>query len=129
MKICFKCLLTKSIDEFYKHPAMSDGHLNKCKSCTKEDTKSREIILKNTSPDWLEKEKKRHREKYHKLNYKVKHKPNIEKKRRIIETYKNKYPEKIKAKNLSNRIKPKIKGNHLHHWSYKIEHCKDVIEL
>jgi len=40
-----------------------------------------------------------------------------------------KYPEKYKAKNKSQRLKREVKGNHLHHWSYNEEHYKDVIEL
>lgn len=36
-KTCFKCNETKSIDDFYAHDRMIDGHLNKCKACTRND--------------------------------------------------------------------------------------------
>ena len=127
-KICFKCNEEKALIDFYKHPKMGDGYLGKCKICTKKDTK--EITYKLIStPEGIEKERKRHREKYYRLEYKEKHKPSPEKKKEIIDKFKKKYPEKYKARCLSSHLIPIIKGNHLHHWNYNIEFAKDVIEL
>lgn len=36
-KRCFKCAEVKPLDDFYKHAAMGDGRLGKCKACTKSD--------------------------------------------------------------------------------------------
>ena len=37
VKTCFKCNTEKQISEFYKHAKMGDGHLGKCKECTRLD--------------------------------------------------------------------------------------------
>lgn len=41
MKTCFKCGKAKTIDQFYVHKEMADGHLGKCIPCTKRDVKER----------------------------------------------------------------------------------------
>lgn len=137
MKKCFKCGIWKTIDGFYKHPQMGDGHLNKCINCTKNDVKERENKLKE-NPDWIEKERKRGREKYHRLGYQKYAKRNYLKRRKSLKpypvyingtkSYKEKFPEKYRAKIISQRMKLP-EGKQKHHWSYNEEHFKDILFL
>ena len=121
-KECFKCKLVKPLDDFYKHPRMADGRLNKCKDCAKVDVTIRLSKLKD-DPKWVESERVRGREKYHRLGYTNKSNPEANKKWIL------KYPEKRKANIISGDLVPPQEGLERHHWSYKEEHHKDVIWL
>ena len=127
-KFCFKCNLKKPLKNFYKHKGMSDGHLNKCIECTKKDTANRQKSLRLDS-NWIEKERKRNRDKYHRLGYKGKYYPDTDNKREQIKRYNRKYPEKALARKYTEIFLNKIKGIELHHWSYNQRDWLDIIEL
>lgn len=122
-KRCPQCDLIKSSEDYY----ISN---RKCKDCVKFNVGQRRL-LNLATPEGIEKERTRHREKYHRLGYKDKdkYKPTYENKKLIQERYKNKYPEKIKVRKHTTNLKPFVVGNQLHHWNYNVEYAKDVIEL
>lgn len=118
MKQCIICKKQKQLEDYYKHPQMSDGHLNKCKLCCKNQAKKRDKELRK-NPDWCEKEKERGREKYYRLGYKSKTNS------QATQKHLNKFPEKRRAKNKSTRLRKE--GFEKHHWNYSEGFEKDVI--
>lgn len=126
MKNCFKCKEEKPLDKFYKHPDMGDGRLNKCIDCCVKESVERTNKLR-LDPEWLEKERERGREKYHRLNYRN-NKVDLSSKKAAMKKYIEKFPEKEACRKLSSNMKAP-KGMHKHHWSYNIEHAKDVVLL
>ena len=43
-KRCFRCLKVKPMNEFYRHRFMADGHLGKCKPCTRSDVRANRAL-------------------------------------------------------------------------------------
>lgn len=135
-KICFKCGKGKLLREFYKHPRMSDGHLNKCKDCTKIDVSER-LHKKYMDKDWVERERERGREKYRRLGYrdiarlnKVKQSISDPEYRNKMRKYEMKRKKILPYSNAKRDLRLRgidLGDKHAHHWNYNIP--KSIIPL
>jgi len=116
MKKCIRCEKVKEINNFYVHPKMRDGHLNKCIECCREVADLREKKLRENNSEWCESERLRSKEKYYRLGYGMK-----QLERDKLKPYKNnKYRNLFRDLNLSS-------DENEHHWNYNL--IDDVIIL
>ncbi len=107
LKTCFKCKTEKPIEDFYRHSAMTDGHLGKCKECAKTDvTKNRIVNLDRIRAYDLERAKLPHRR---------------AQAARIVREYGKKYPGRRKA---NSSVTNAVRDGRL----IKPEHCEDCGE-
>jgi hypothetical protein len=101
MKNCFKCGLLKELKEFYKHPQMPDGHVNKCKECNKKDVRENRS---NKIDYYREYDRER----------------GCRQDKEYLKKYRSKYPKKYNAHKL---IQKAIKSGKL--FSEKCQDCGD----
>lgn len=148
VKTCFKCGAEKPLTDFYKHPRMPDGHVNKCKECNKRDVKDNREDKKDY---YLEYDRNRfNAEQRNQINIqrtKFKYHSDENYKASILITkqkWDSNNPLKRKAQHTANnairdgKLVRKLaceycgcqdKVLHKHHWSYLEEHWLDVIFL
>jgi hypothetical protein len=113
---CNKCQIEKSQDNFYK------SNRRVCITCIRKQQKA-------TRENPLNYERYLEIDRQKKANKLTKQVITTEQKKILKERYYSKYPEKKAAHIVAQRIKRSRIGTVWHHWSYKEEHRKEVIEL
>lgn len=147
-KVCFKCGAFQPLSDFYRHPAMADGHLNKCKECTKQDVKeNREKNLERVQEYDRNRPNREERVKRACEKIKARKESDPEYKERVrnikrewAERNQHKRKAQFAATNAvrDGRLERKTSCEHCgvvgkplqkHHWSYLEEHWLDVVWL
>lgn len=91
MKVCRECKTEKPLSDFYKHPKMADGHLNKCTACVKSRvTKHREANLEKIQAYDKLRSNKPHRVEARKKYSKTE--AGKQAKKKAIDAYKKRHP-------------------------------------
>ena len=147
MKVCFKCFVEKPLSDFYVHKAMADGHLNKCKDCTKKDVfRHREMNLEKVReydrnrPNREERNKRVSERvlKLYKEDEDFKQKvSNGKRKWALLNKHKRKAQSAASNALRDGKLQRKTVCEHCnlekklqkHHWSYEEQHWLDVIWL
>ena len=123
-KKCFKCGEVKPLSEFYVHKMMADGHLGKCKSCTKRDVSERTEI-KQQDPKWVNQERIRCREKMkRRRELGFERKPTLSESKKYNSAWRSKDPTKRRAELIAYRALKMgriIKGENCEHCGQKIK--------
>jgi len=106
-KKCFKCDFIKPLVDFYKHPQMADGHVNKCKECNKDDiTTNRNANLDRYREYDNERYKKPERKEASILSCKAARKRSPERYAGYIKAWQERNPHKRSANNaVSNAVR------------------------
>ena len=87
VKTCFKCGVEKPLSEFYVHKQMADGHLGKCKDCTKNDMR----VDRQTKPRPRAYDRERAKLPHRKVQI-----------ARVVKSWRTAHPDRHKAQNSAN---------------------------
>lgn len=100
-KKCFKCIAIKNLAEFYTHPKMADGHLNKCKECTRIDVATSRLARKEYYQEYDRRRAKLEKAVAARKAYRTTERGKLAASRARI-TSRHRHPEKHKARDIVN---------------------------
>ena len=147
MKECFKCKISKPLSDFYRHSQMADGHLGKCKDCTRNDVYENREDNKDYYMEYDRNRPNREgrvKQTCERIKNLRKIDPKFcEKLNASNAAWRSNNPHKRKAQNAANnavrdgKLLKKTSCEHCgsegklqkHHWSYEEEHWLDVVWL